>query len=362
MKQPQKTFWQKHWLWIVLTLICVFAATLVFSVNGLYDMRVDGESYIALVNAFASGHPYAGSAGQLARVFKPLYGIIGGSILHTLHPAAVILVINMFMYALLAFSSYWFLKLSGFNKGPSFMGTVWIVASYPLLKYGLALGTDISGWALAATTLALGLLAIKKDSNLLLVWTSIIGFISATAKETGPLGLVAVGLLVLWQYRQAPWKKFLTRVAAIVLPSAILYGLLMALIAGNVPNIFGWLGSNNATYAGTNYHSFKTWIAIEASTFGLLWILAIAALRKWKSLSAPIIASFIATLPVLIWPIFISRIVFIQFLWVTPLALLGYKSFKIDSKWFTYSVLVLPVVLNVVLFLVSNGNSLFDKI
>ena len=53
--------------------------------------------------------------------------------------------------------TYLFLREMDFVGGPSVAGTVWVVLAYPVLKYGLALGTDISGWFFAVATCALAL-------------------------------------------------------------------------------------------------------------------------------------------------------------------------------------------------------------
>ena len=61
----------------------------------------------------------------------------------------------------------------------------------------------------------------------------------------------------------------------------------------------------------------------------------------------------------LLWPVFISRILYVQFHIVVPLALIGLNS---RSDWRTIGILLalLPPIVSVALFLFAGHESIFD--
>ncbi len=369
-------FFKKHWRPILIIAVMIASAALIFHLNGTFDTRIDGAIYAGQIASFAAGKIFSNDPAVMARVFKPLYGIIGGLILHIRHIYDFILAMNVIFYALLAVSSYSLLRLLDFSENESTLGTIWIVTAYPLLKYGLALGTDISGWFFATATLAIGLYALRKDSIFLLCAASVVGFLGAIAKETGALGLIALGLLIIWQHRKrGTWAEGAKRFLAAALPAGILYGILVAIIAGHAPLFIKWFLDNRNTYSATSSHSIFNWIAVEASAFGLYWLFVLAgvvpALRRKTKIPHLdfLVCAFLATLPVLAWPVFISRILFIQFLWVIPLSLIGFRLIQVWAErrqipvgWVRL-LMVGPIALNVILFLATGGGgSLFHLI
>jgi hypothetical protein len=362
----------KHWF--ILCAVCLGVMALVFSVNGFFDTRIDAPIYAAQITSFTQGAPFVGDVTIMQRLFKPFYAIVGGTILHTSHPYGLIFALNVIFYIVLVGAVYRIFRELEYSSSDSVVGAAWIATAYPLLKYGLALGTDISGWCLSAVTILVGLVAFRKDSRFLLCLASIIGFLGATAKETGVLGLIALCLLVVWRSRKKGTKAMITNILSVGLPALVLYGVLLATIAGHAPSFLDWFSANNAQYGGAPTHSLFTSLIVEGSTFGLYWLGVLYAIvrmirsrRGMKNLDA-VIAAFIATLPVLLWPVFISRIQFIQFIWVIPLALYAYTQIRdhISSKSSTYqrvaraSLISIPIIVNILLFLVSSGGSLFD--
>ncbi len=362
----------RHWL--VLGAICLGVMALVFSVNGFYDTRIDAPIYAAQITSFADGTPFDGDAATIQRLFKPLYAIVGGTMLHTTHPYRLLFALNVAFYLILVGAVYRIFRELEYTVSNSIVGASWIATAYPLLKYGLALGTDISGWALSALTVWVGLIALRKHSHFLLCIASIIGFLGATAKETGVLGLIALCLLIVWRFRRKGAKVLVANVFSAGLPALILYGVLLIAIAGHAPTFLDWFSANNAQYGSDPTHSLVTSIIVEGSTFGLYWLGVLYAIvvmirsRRGMNHFDVIVAAFIATLPVLFWPVFISRIQFIQFVWVVPLALYAYTHVRdrIGSTSVVYqritrvSIISIPIIVNILLFLASSGGSLFD--
>ena len=202
---------------------------------------------------------------------------------------------------------------------------------------------------------------------------SVAGFLGAATKETGPLGLGAIGLLVVWTYRKQGIKILATRLASVCLPFIILYGVLFATISGSAPTLFDWFNANTTEYSGKGTYSVIKLVAVAGSTFGLYWLGVVYAIRmmirerRMFDHIGYIVGALIATLPILMWPLFISRIVFIQFLWVMPLALYGYRvmSGRIQSRYpekgkiIMIFVALVPIVFSAALFLVGARGSLF---
>ena len=364
----------KYGHWIILGLVALGVMTLVFSVNGVYDTRIDAPIYATQITSFAEGMPFVGDATVMLRLFKPLYAIIGGTIFHTTHPYGTILALNIVFYVLLIGVVYRIFRELEYGQMDATVGAVWIATAYPLLKYGLALGTDMSGWLLSALTILLGLVAFRKNSNFLLSLASIVGFLGATAKESGVLGLVALCLLVVWRFRRQGMKTLSIKILSVGLPAVVLYGVLLTTIAGHAPTFLDWFSANNNEYSGTHTYSIFKLLAVEASTFGLYWlgvlyavILMIRARFTIKYLDV-VIVSCIATATVLLWPLFISRILFVQFLWVMPLALYAFSHIKrrVTSlsrprQCLVVSILIIvPIIFNGALFVLSSGGSLFS--
>lgn len=364
----------RYWHWLVLATVaaCTMAAT--FSVNGFFDTRIDAPIYAAQIESFANGTPLSSDAPVMLRLFKPLYAVIGGTLLHSSGPYTTIFLINIIFYLALIVVAYFLFKELDFSKNESVIGAAWIATAYPVLKYGLALGTDVSGWLLSALTILIGLVALRKDSDFMLCIASVVGFLGATAKETGVLGLVALCLLVAWRYRRKGARTWFIKVLSAGLPALILYAILTLAIVGHAPTFLDWLGTNRETYGGTGSYSLFKFVAVEGSTFGLYWLGVIYSIvvmvrrRSGNGNTDLMIFLFISTAAVLLWPLFISRVLFVQFLWVMPLALYCYKLLHehmqslavVRKRLITGTLVVIPIVFNFAMFLLSSGGSLFD--
>ncbi len=347
----------------------LIVALFIFSQNGAYDLRVDGEIYAAQVESFASGNVFNASPDVMLRIFKPLYAFVGGMILHVGNPYAFILILNILFYIALAFLAFEFLQMLTFKEEYACIGALWIIAAYPMLKYGLAIDTDISGWFFSLLTLFVGLKALQKNSLKLLGTASVIAFLGGISKESGVIGLISLCLFVIWRSRYETVKDMTKKLGALILPAAVLYGILIVAIVGRAPTFIEWYRKNITEY-GASYHSLFGLISVEISTFGILWIFAGITLYQiykkrirfaYKDL---LVTNCIAAAIMLLWPIFISRIFFIEFIWMIPLALLGLEVLKakFPHKFSLALFALLPIIFNVILFAISGGGSLFKLI
>ena len=353
------SFKQHTW---ALVLSCAAVIILVVSVNGLHDMRVDGPIYTAQVESFTHGTIFSGTPAELVRLFKPLYPIVASTVFWFLTPANALLFMNCLFLLLLGFSSRSLLRQLNCNEAESTIGAIWVIAGYPILKYGLSISTDIGGIALATTAVAYGLRGVREKNLWAIVAASLIGTCGALAKETGALGLLFVGLTILSEARTLGYKQTFMQLAALCIPFAIVEGSFLALIYNKAPNFLDWYGNNVNQYAA-GYHTLTYFVLTNGSTFNLLWLFACAGVAwllitkqiERRNLTALVLLFFSAA-PVLLWPIFISRILFIQFWWVIPLALFGLRFVANKSKYLALA--ALPVISSIVLFLVSGGGAL----
>jgi hypothetical protein len=361
---------KKILLLIFLTDILVF--TLVFSVSGFYNTGVDTSNYVAQIDHVKN--PTAPPDPSIARRdFKPLYGLVGGTVLSFVDSKTAILILNCLFLIGLSLSFFYFLRGLEISEKASFVGTLWLITGYPLLKYGLALGTDISGWFFAVLSAAIGLYALSSKKTWLLLVVSVLGFVGFLTKETGVLGLGFVGLVLLFGFEWRYVGFFIKKILAISVPFLVLEGLYVySIISRGGVTFLDWYHIN-----AEGIHSYQTlpyFAAIESSTFNILILFSLVGLyfaikskdilrKKWLAVYIPL---FLVSIPVIFWPIYISRIMYIQFLLVIPLSLYGLyfvlQSIKTAhiQKSFFYGAAALPIVTGVFLFLLAGKESLFE--
>lgn len=356
---------------LLIILADVLIMGLVFSVSGFYNGSVDTEEYVGQIR-YQGGEDEVLSEAVKMRLFKPMYGVIGGALLPIMEPETAILLLNISFFIGLSVAFFFFLKFLQFGEVASFVGTLWLISGYPLLKYGLALGTDISGWFFAVFTAVLGLAGLKTGKFWPLVLSSVAGFIGFLGKETGILGLGFVGLSVLFSWDRNKAGLFFKRLVAISLPFVLLEGIyMMYLFSNGIPTFFDWYridGEDTKIFQTIPYFS-----GIEVAAFHILFLFASVGVffaarskefftKKWLATFLPLL---IVSLPVILWPIYTTRILYIQFLFIIPMALYGADKFllRINSesrrRMTAIFIVALPVVISVTLFLIARGRSLF---
>ncbi len=360
----------KHALSIII-LVGVATLGFIFNRNGLLNIQTDTVVYVDQIRY--ANHEIAITPDIEKRSFKPLYGILGSYLtpLFTEHQA--ILVINIFFYFGIIILSYFFLRELGFKEKSAIIGTTWIATGYPLLKFGLVLLTDISGWFFTLATITTFLIGLRKQSTFLIVFSSILGFLGSLCKETGVLGLFFAGVYMLSMFVYTKKKEYLKHILTISIPFIVLQALfLYSLFHGNGTGIsfINWYFYNKETFEST-YHTFFYFFFTEASTFNLLWVyclyLVYALLRKKTSITKEnyILGGslLLATLPVLIWPMFLTRVLYIGYVAIVPFALIGFVVWSLENKEKIktfYFLSLLPVLSSVSLFILASGGSLFD--
>lgn len=361
----------KH-LTSVIAPVLVGLATIfiVFLSNGVLNVQTDTTVYLSQIHYYQGKAPMDDQA--RLRSFKPFYGVVGATFSHIMSEEAALLAINLLFYIGLIFVTRILLKELGFNDYFAAVGVAWVATGYPLLKYGLALLTDISGWFFAGLTITLFLSGIRKKNTLLIVAASVVAFIGSLCKETGLLGLLFAGTYLVL-HMIVNWKKeYLTSLVKISLPfllleTTFLFSLFQS--SGSKTSFVDWFLFNKNTI-GYGLHTWFYFFFTEASTFSLLWVFVafgvfMVLTKKVKPTKEGLILGTslcVATLPVLVWPVFLTRVLYIGYLCMIPFALWSLILFTQKynlSKKTVYVISVLPVLASFALFFIASGGSLF---
>ncbi len=359
-----------HYL-LLLVLIGACTLGIIFSRNGVIDTRVDTQIYINQIKFFEGEIPLDDQA--RLRSFKPLYGAVGSVLGNVMTEEQAMATINIVFYFGLLIFSFFFLRELGFKNKFSLIGSAWVGTGYPVLKYGLSLLTDISGWFFALATITVFLIGLRKQNPYILVSASVIGFIGSLCKETGILGLAFAGVYLIALFAFTKKVVHLKNLVKVILPFLLLEIVFLYFLFkqnGGV-SFLDWFMFNKKVVP-TEYHSFYYFFFTELSTFSLLWLYSlytgymVVFTKKIKATRHNYILGgslLLATIPVLVWPMFLSRVLYIGYLSIVPCALAGLAiwSFFNHTKVKTFYVLaVLPVLASFTLFIVAGGGSLFD--
>jgi hypothetical protein len=360
---------------LLLLLVDIAMVATVFGVSGPFNDKIDTAVYVSQIEGFRSGNIVSHNTNTDMRIFKPFYGVLGSHVSPPLSPYVAILTFNLIFLVGLTLLIYLFLRKLDFSVAFSTIGTVWIVMAYPMFKYGIALGTDISAWFFTVATITAVLYGARRNEIRYIVLGSLLGFLGALTKESGVMGLIFAGVYMLMHIGSWDPKKIGKWLLALCAPVLALYAIFISIISwSGMFTFLDWFSSAHEHYV-KDYYKIGYFLSVEASTFNVLLIFALIGLiwsikngdvirRSWLAIYIPL---FVASLPVLIWPIFVSRILFPQFIFFVPLGLYGIKRFhesfgerKMLGISFTWYLAALPPLASVCLYLLSGNGSLFD--
>jgi hypothetical protein len=356
----------------VLSLVVV---GLSFAVIGPFYMAIDGWIYTAQVEQFAQGSLVLEPFSVALRAFKPFPGLVGSFLVPPLTPEQSLQLLNLGFAFAFPFVGYWFLRELEIDSRPAFWGGAWMVTGYPVLKYGLAIATDLGSWVFALLTVALVLRAIRKDSLVLFLAASVLGFLGGTVKETGVIGLLFGGLALLFTAGERPWRGTLMKILALSLPAFLLeLGLFAFLVFQGFPSFLEWFGLNSEWYPTPWKERLFMFVGVNGSAFHLLGLYSVVGAGVFLTGQRGYLGRFpiayglallLAPLPVYLWPLYIGRILYIQVLIVVPLALAGVSwlvlRFPEERRKGISRVLYLaPIATAIALFLLAGKGSLFD--
>lgn len=339
-----------------------------FTYVGLYSVRTDTAHYINQVQVFRGNIHINDLEGPFKEMFyykisKPVYGILGMSIFRFFSPENSILFTNIIFLFGLGLASYFLFLIIGFNNYYSRVGSLWLTASYPVLKYGLALVTDISGWFFLVLSVAVFLHGFKNNSYKIIALSSLLGFLGSITKETGVLGLVFAGVYLILHFIDGHRENFIKKMLALCLPFFVLQVPFMIYLKSlNGPSEMEWIKFNYRIFFH-DFYKLKYFMTNEFLAFTFIWfffafgLYSVYRSGNYKLGSTGLYLSAIpSSLLVLLWPVFYYRILFAQLILVLPLALTGYMFLRerYTTGWKKNAVLALaclPPTLSVVLFL-----------
>lgn len=338
----------------------------VFSISGFYNDRIDTAIYVSQIEDFSMGGT-TGSYESSFRLFKPFYGIIGSWLTFVFPPITAILFINILFFIGLTFLSYLFFIKLNFNVLFSTVGAIWVATGYPIFKYGLALGTDISGWFFAVATIVVFLCAVSQNYSRYIIFSSLIGFLGSLTKETGLLGLIFSGVFILMHINVWSGKKVISWLLFLCAPFFVLQTIFLFIVSSlGAPTFLDWFKLNQGH---TEYYSkFFRFLGVEGSAFNIILILSVVGIflaiknrdilkRNWLKTYVPL---FVASLPVLFWTTPLSRVLYIQFIFFIPLSLYGLV--KLHKRHVIFYLMVLPPLFSLGLFLLVRNDSMFDLV
>lgn len=343
-----------------------------YSKVGFVDIRTDSHIYINQIKYFDGN--FSGDEDTKLRSFKPFYGFVGSLITPLISEENAVALINLIFYFGITLLMFFLLKEFGFSDKYSMFGSMITSSAYPVLKYGLSILTDISGWFFAILGVFIFIKAIKKDSRSLFFLGSIIAFIGSMCKETGALGLIFVTSVLFLLFIKQKSGKFLKFWMLSVLPFVLLQGIFLFLSfrsGGGGVSFIEWFlfNKNGVGYDMWNlYYLFFT----EASTFNFLWVYILVGLfyllktkNNFSYLEKVIgLSMVVSILPIFVWPVFMTRVLFVEYIITIPIAILGLRFLSEKFNLNKYSIMTLafmPIIFSVGLFIFSGGGSLFDK-
>ncbi|MCF7815420.1 MAG: hypothetical protein K9M10_00575 [Candidatus Pacebacteria bacterium] len=355
--------------------VAVIVATLSFLVIGPFNMNIDGDIYVAQVEQFESGQVTNVPYNVAQRAFKPAVGVLGSLLVPFFTPTEAIQFLNLLILFALPFVAFKFFCECGFTEKEATWGAVWLMTGYPVLKYGLAISTDMGSWLFALASAYFVLKGLRTDSYRTILLASLLGFIGGTIKEPGVFGLFFGAIYIAFTYAQRPIQKTITLLSVLALPAFICETILFSvLIYAGFPTFLDWYSVVTVEKFAAEHYQLLQFAGVLASTFSILLVYALIGfisvlyrrVRLYDTTHAFTAAVLLTSLPILLWKIFISRVLFIQFIFFIPMALLGVRTLNeyVGSR---KSVLklqtvlyVLPIICSVGLFLLAGRGSLFD--
>jgi 4-amino-4-deoxy-L-arabinose transferase-like glycosyltransferase len=358
---------EKTWFWLALSLGFAFLVMLFdFAFLGLYQDKNDTEGYVDTILHF-DGRTPAMEGERLTlfyiRLLKPLYGIICSIFVPLLTPYNALLLLNMaFYFGTIVLLFFLLKRIFKFRSGLAALGTVWFACSYPVLKYGFSLMTDMSGYFFIVLVVTLGFKALESKKLLWFLLCGVCAGIGSLAKETSALGLLFVVGAVLLQWKDFGWKKAIGICALISATFLIIFVPVQVFIMKYVN--FNYLDFWEFAQYEENFRSLKYLIGIQGASFHVLWIFACYGLYTWYKEKQPRswLALWLVGLPSALWTIYLVRYFFVQYIAVIPFGLLGLlyleKTFLAKRGRFArYALMWAPPVLNMLLFLPVKGGS-----
>ncbi|MES2749638.1 MAG: GtrA family protein [Patescibacteria group bacterium] len=287
---------------------------------------------------------YASTAQQLlgeevvfngARYLKPLApAVIAALTPLGIDPVSGVLVQSVLLYFALGLAAYWFGYVLFAKKSAGFLSAVFIVGSFPIVKYGLDYFTETGAWALYFLSLA-GMILWYRNPQSYWHW-----FVAGTLlagllwKEYAVLAGLTFLFVICFHTRVTVVQKVLVlmQVGALTLIPWVMWQ--YHVYTAFSYSYLDWMKVGAAPEA---YATMYTVPAVIKSTFVLLgagWLLVLYGLLRWKKIT-PEIKYFILTMTLpafgfLLWGYVSSRLFFSLVPLAVVFAIVG--TLRIKSK------------------------------
>jgi 4-amino-4-deoxy-L-arabinose transferase-like glycosyltransferase len=260
--------------WLLVALACTCLAVLFdFWVMGIMQYQGDTPTYVAAINYVRTGElPKQDVHLQeylKIRIMKPVYALAGAIL--PLQPEASILALNLLFFFLAVIAIFLFLRELEFGPRSSALGAAWFASSYPVLKYGLGLITDMGGYLFIALSILVALKAIKSGKLKWFALTGLVCGLGALVKETGAFGILFALGAILSCYKKFGWKQAFKYCACIALVFCLIFFPIQIAILLKLG--YSLINFWNLAQAHVD-RSIKTFVGIYGAAFHILWVYA----------------------------------------------------------------------------------------
>lgn len=305
----------RKYLLISLALAFLNAALLlIFFVPRLH--HTDTREYVATIQ-YINGAP----EGELFphRILKPLPLLIGSLLTPILSPQNTLIFQNLIFYFLSAWLIFILIYRLYQNGKQAFYGTLLYVTAYPMLAYGLAALTDISGWFFYLLSAFIALNLLKKPQLKTAFWAGFAAGLGMLFKENAAAAPIFFASLIFIAVNlpiKQKLKYILIYGMAFIFPVLISGIIIYRLYSYSYLNWYGaiWEHSTTGLYA---YSVLR--ILIEGGRVLLIgWIFVlIGALKEFffKNIERiKVLISFVPpSLSFFLWAFPHNRIIYIAF-------------------------------------------------
>ena len=271
------------------------------------------------------------------RYLNPLYPVVSTYVLPFLSASHSLIVLNIVFYLVLVYATYGLIRRVFQNYTVGLVSALMVMTAYPMLRYALKQVQDLGGYAWFVLTIYIGWRWYEDRNPLWLHLAGIAIAFGVLTKESGCMGALFVGILILHATSSLSEKiRHIARVSWAPLLTLIVNASRSHDMAYNS---LQWIIDNWHMYAAANYHMLQ-WVGVNTSTYNILWVffgitMFMVIRKKWllsQQIKLYALAVIPSSLSYFAWPLFISRTVFISAWLIIPFAAYGIVRLSQQSK------------------------------